>query len=94
MIVINQLPASGIVINVKEGDSLTVPFDFSINMTGYVVSFNCSGVPASLNNNLPSGVVNVTFTTAGFKGTYPWALKWATPSGGIRTALTGELVVS
>jgi hypothetical protein len=94
MKIINQLPADELIINAKAGDSLTLPLDFDINMTNYVISVNCSGVPVTLNNNLPSGIINITFTTAGFRGSYPWELKWTTPEGLVRTALTGELVVS
>ena len=91
---INQLPATGIVINAKAGDSLTVPFDFSIDMTGYTIAFSCSGVTTSLSNTLSTGVINVTFTTTGLSGSYPWTLKWTTGAGIVRTALAGELVVS
>jgi hypothetical protein len=94
MSVINQLPASGIVINAKAGDSLTVPFDFSINMTGYTIALSCPGVTTSMSNTLSTGIINVTFTTTGLNGSYPWTLKWTTGAGVVRTALAGDLVVS
>ena len=94
MVTVNQLPATGIVINVKAGDTLVQPFDFSIDMTGYTIDFSCPGVTTSMSNNLPSGIINVTFTTTMLNGSYPWTLRWTTGAGVIRTALAGYLVVS
>lgn len=94
MIVINQLPATDIKINVIAGDTFTLPLDVSINLTGYTIEFSCPGVTTTMNNTLSTGLINVTFTLAGLNGSYPWVLKWTSGGGAVRTVLTGVLVVA
>lgn len=94
MTVINQLPATGIEINVVEGDTFTLPLDLDINLTGYTIEFSCPGVTTSMSNTLSTGLINVTFTLAGLNGSYPWFLRWTSGGGAVRTVLTGVLVVA